>query len=477
MDDDLDPLKLLPRELLPGPGPPPIAPRPAPDPRPAVAAAAASRAAHAHPLLEACARRGWTVGNKRAAAASDKPTHLLLCGGKLRVPPDQADAFLVQYAATVTDDAPAPGVVELKTALFPQFLDLDLTACPAARELAPDLERLLLAVALEAWPRHATDMVLCRVGDAERPGYHVYWPRVVVDSDTALAFRARLVAQLDAQFSGLYGLPWAKIVDDCVFKGNGLRMLFSAKKPPQARVYKPWARYLLGEDGAWTRGAVPDAATPADRLGWLRLLSVRAAPDAERSAPCTLDLLDAKHLKAASALGAAQRRDPAPKLAASLEGKPVADLLACLEPQHAHVAFRDMALWRDGRCATLRTHSKRCGNVVGGEHKSCTVYFMLQRGAQPGDDGTVQQRCFCPCATTDNRKHGLCKTYHGPAMPVPAAVVDAFLGPPRAARPIELLAPPPAAATLRTDPRGLAESICAALSAAPKKKSRSGRRH
>ena len=127
-----------------------------------------------------------------------------------------------------------------------------------------------------------------------------------------------------------------------------------------------------------------------------------------------------------------------PRVKRSLQGKPVDELVACLGPRHADVAFLDMSRG-DRDCVWLRTASKRCGNVSdGGEHKNCTIYFMLTRRG-------VHQRCFCPCDTLDRRVAGLCKDYAGPVMPVPAHVVDAFLGPP----------PPPPLLAVSRPPRHL----------------------
>jgi len=69
-------------------------------------------------------------------------------------------------------------------------------------------------------------------------------------------------------------------------------------------------------------------------------------------------------------------------------------------------------IWYDAK-----TDSRYCLNI-GGNHKSCTVYYRIQKRG-------MNQKCFCRCDTLEGRKSGkTCTEFEGPLIFLPKFLVD-----------------------------------------------------
>lgn len=349
---------------------------------------------------------GWLLPRVTEA----KPTHLLLDGGKARVPDDSAGAFLNAYAIAVVKRV-VPCVVELRTPVFKLFLDLDVkTARRASLDFDAVMRVLQLRVAAffdtgDDPPRAvvcATEPREC--GDNVKAGRHVVWTNVRATTATALAFRAAAVDDLEAALPEACAKPWSTVVDACVFQANGLRMPYSGKGRESSATYAP-RQVWTGEDGEDVAAASGVAAVRR----WVHELSIRtfhadATPlCAGVPVPSPAESPEGLQGTARSLL---EYEDVLPQLDAAL---PV---------QFAGQRFTSVI--KAESCFLLRSSSRYCLNL-GRAHNSCGIYWILSLKG-------VRQGCYCRCDSLEGRKYGMCKDFKSEIWPVPDDVLTAFFG-------------------------------------------------
>lgn len=352
--------------------------------------------------------QGWLLAHDHAQKPT-QPTHLLLDGGKARVPDESAGAFLSAYAIAVVRRVQLC-VVELRTPVFRLFLDLDVTT-PADAPLDFDavmgeLQRCVAAVFEVDGPR----AVVCVTDPREtadgaiKQGRHVVWTNVWATTASALAFRLACVAALEAALPGACCKPWATVVDACVFTSNGLRMPFSAKGRGGASVYVP-ARVWVG-DAAQEDVGEPGGVSEVRR--WVRELSIRAFGVDET----------------AVREGVEVPRDAAPEglCGTTRSLREYGDVLPALDGvlpvQYAGQKFTGVI--KADNCFLLRSSSRYCANL-GRAHNSCGIYWILTLKG-------IRQGCYCRCDTDQGRKYGQCRDFKGEIYRVPDDVLMAFFG-------------------------------------------------
>ena len=177
-------------------------------------------------------------------------THVLMDGGILCVPPEEAQEFYREYIAAVISGTKLY-VVEQKTDVFKFFVDLDYKAPEKLKD--EDLVQFVSVIhqALEtsspcliarARPRAVADGLI-------KSGVHIHWPNLFVTRTQALNLRSKIVLSLTNDFP----FDWDKVIDSSVYGGSGLRMLWSHKKPT-GDPYVPWKSL----DGSQEFSKTPD---------------------------------------------------------------------------------------------------------------------------------------------------------------------------------------------------------------------------
>ena len=220
---------------------------------------------------------GWLLDRRRAEEGA-KPTHLLLDGGKARVPDESAGAFLNAYAIAVVR-GPPPSLVELRTPVFRLFLDLDVRVALDARLEFADVMCILQKRAAAFFAVDLPRAVVCdtepkqQEDGSTKAGRHVVWTNVWASASTALAYRAAVVEDLEAALPDACVKSWAQVVDACVFTSNGLRMPFSAKGRAGSGVYLPAA---VWEGEQLVEAAIGEVRGVSAVRRWVRELSLRA---------------------------------------------------------------------------------------------------------------------------------------------------------------------------------------------------------
>lgn len=241
-------------------------------------------------------------------------------GGILDVPLGDTDTFYVAYIAAVRQDKRVY-VVEQKTDVFRFFVDLDYKAPE------PLDETLLLEVIQKMCEVVPGRCVVARA--PQRPldglvkcGVHIHWPDTHVTRQEALAYRTRILMELD-------GPEWAEFIDASVYGGSGLRMLWSHKKPV-GDPYVPW------EPGTDLTILSPDIES-------LRLFSVRTS----ESRPTVLDTGSHDALE---------------------------QYIQKYIPGHERVRVKRVG--QKGQSKWVQTDSRFCANI-GADHKSNHVWFSV----------------------------------------------------------------------------------------------------
>ena len=191
---------------------------------------------------------------KLKASERRKPTHLLLDGGRMHVPPERAQEFLETYARELSKGTDL-FVVEMKSdPCFFFMSEFDIKLPPGRSMTLSEVERFVKAVQgvmCRAYPLlldedvHAVDVAVstappkdaldCQGRPCVQSGVHLNW-RIVVDLETAWILRAWIVRELDAVLKitdaeGDWPMrdSWVEAYDPCVLKDNGLRMIGSRK--------------------------------------------------------------------------------------------------------------------------------------------------------------------------------------------------------------------------------------------------------
>jgi hypothetical protein len=178
-------------------------------------------------------------------------------GGQLHVPDRDLDDFWRAYLSDLACGKKLY-VVEQKTEKFRFFVDIDYRAENALgdAEALDTCRRVYEAVGgstgrclvARAPPREDKGQV--------KSGMHMHWPDLVVSKSEALSLRTKILLELDEDH-------WTDTIDASVYRGAGLRCLWSLKKGAGG-AYVPWR-------------SVPDgkALNAAPCLDALKLFSVR----------------------------------------------------------------------------------------------------------------------------------------------------------------------------------------------------------
>lgn len=323
------------------------------------------------------------------------PTHLLLDGGKLCVPDDQAGAFINVYFNHILKNEKL-SVVEIKTPIFRLFLDLDIKG--GSVDAGGDASRLFevaRASVADFWEVEDLPKMIVATADPKnletggtKTGYHVHFPDIYTNAPIAMKFRAHLLVNLDIAFEGR-GYAWSDIVDEAVFKGSGLRLLYASKGRGEDRPYSPLS---------------PLATTPRDRRIMVHETSIRAPSAVLTKCRGGEDRIADQpeklgHVVVGRSVSLAAFDDVLPRVQAALpEVYGDHKFTGCFKTEHS---------------VYLKSSARYCHNVER-EHTTSTVYFQISRLG-------VQQRCFC---RKDDRG---CASYASVPYPLAAEVVAEFV--------------------------------------------------
>ncbi len=353
---------------------------------------------------EELAAKQWLL---RAGSTREQPpaTHLFLDQGRAAVPDGMAGVFLNSYTNALLRGETV-SCVELKTSIFKMFFDVDaLVASTQDVDTLYDAFEILNRAAMEFWILPETPrLVVCsappkNVDGGTKHGFHLVWPAIYVNCPIALAFRAHAIELLQESCPTLVN-SWQDILDACVFKSNGLRMVYSAKGA-EGRPYIP-TRFV---DSSGTH-CIKDASV-VEKRAFVHELSLRTFD--QILTPCRNGIEQLAD-EAAYAIGKNRAQGSSVRLEAYAEVLPMvqAALPKCYETQRFVGAFRmEHAFF-------LRSSSRYC-QCVDREHRTSTVYFCITRRG-------VNQRCYC-------RKEETCSTFSSEWYHLSDTIIESFIPP------------------------------------------------
>ncbi len=173
-------------------------------------------------------------------------THFMFDGGKLDISNDH-ETFQMLYSKYIKYKN---CIVERKTDFFRFFIDFDILS-----EEIINLDQYINIIQSTLGSLYKTNELLCIVTGANKnkeitkenkkyikQGFHLHWPGIVVNKETAKCIRKNLIVNLTSVFGKdvKHYDTWEKIIDLCVYENNGLRLVGSDKctMSDGARIYE-----------------------------------------------------------------------------------------------------------------------------------------------------------------------------------------------------------------------------------------------
>lgn len=185
--------------------------------------------------------RNWLAANNCFMRHGDTRviTHLLMNGGKVHVKKRHSDAFHEMSAKDVKEKK-HNFISENRTNNFPMFFDLDfhdVAEIPNARLL--DCVEVIRASVAGFFPDADASILIAETTSKTvqvkgqpyiKTGVHLHFPNLIVNKKRACKIRKGCLQKLENRFGKRNDVdPWHKVLDECVFADNGLRMIGSSK--------------------------------------------------------------------------------------------------------------------------------------------------------------------------------------------------------------------------------------------------------
>jgi len=346
-----------------------------------------------------------------------KPTHLLLDGGRVKINDGLIHTFYKLYAECLDNKIPVH-IVEHKTHLFKFFSDLDfINETEMTQETLISIIHIIQE-ALYYMFEHNHNVIVCTTEkkivikdtvEYIKQGVHLHWPTLVVNTENALLIRELIIHKLKTTFGERDSInKWEDVVDLCVYKTNGIRMVGSSKCSynrsngktefiDDKRIYKPTIildchkQCLDVELETLLNNTYNMVVATSIRLTDGELTKIVNIPE-------FLKLPQSNECEECEDQESTSKRVSS----SSLVYQEIVRFF------RIHVKNYDAddikkILNFDDKVYIILTRSKYCQNIDR-SHNSCQIYFKLTK------DG-ICQKCHCICNTMAGRKYGFCKDY------------------------------------------------------------------
>jgi hypothetical protein len=366
-------------------------------------------------------RRGWI---KRFD--NNPATHLLLDGGALCVSDSEHSKFLnVLFSATLRGETVC--VVEQKTPVFNLFFDIDAQYPGSGRDHNIEQAERDLSLWIYDFIFHrfydvgeggSRRMIACLAPPKKRQssdgsptgslkcGMHLYFPGICTNSRIAMECRRRMVEALEDLAPDTIGVSplnsWKDVVDEAVFKGSGLRTVFSHKGKHEKRAYVP--RWVVEEGRGLCE--LPRPLSPEAQRDFIHECSIRVFHHS--LTPCVggeHTQADNEHEHHEGGHGVTGKST---SIQVYSEALPV--LVSRLPVQYRKISF--VRAFVSTHAVYLKSTCKYCLNV-GREHNTSTIYVQVTK-----QGATV--RCYC------RKEEYHCASYKSPVIDLPKETLHFF---------------------------------------------------
>jgi hypothetical protein len=177
----------------------------------------------------------WFYSTGKIVTDNSLTTHYSMEGFKLNLSEDY-DTFQELYAKNIKFKN---CLVEKKTDFFRFFIDFDVLS-----EIIIDEEPYLKCIQEVIFNIYNIKDLKCisTIPDKNieiikdnkkfiKQGFHFHWPDLIVDVETAIKIRSNILVSIKTVFGKVehFDNDWEKIIDKCVYKKNGLRLIGSDK--------------------------------------------------------------------------------------------------------------------------------------------------------------------------------------------------------------------------------------------------------
>lgn len=177
----------------------------------------------------------FSTGKIVTDSTKQEVTHFMFDGGKLDISSDH-ETFQLMYSKYIDHKN---CIVERKTEFFKFFVDFDVLS-----EEIINIHEYIIVIQGTLSNLYKNNDLLCIVTGADKnkelhksdkvylkQGFHLHWPNLIVNKETAKCIRKNLIVNLTNVFgkNEKHYDTWEKIVDKCVYENNGLRLIGSDK--------------------------------------------------------------------------------------------------------------------------------------------------------------------------------------------------------------------------------------------------------
>lgn len=375
-----------------------------------------------------------------------KPTHLKLNGGKFIIPNNKINKFYKLYAKDIDNDI-KHYICEIKSETYKLFMDVDLLD---NEELTDDrilkYSRLIHEVVVHYYGHINPYVIVCTTTPKPvshndynyiKTGIHLIWPDIITSSEHVFWLRDAIIQYLrmNEPDRELYD-PWEKVIDEHVYKQNGLRMIYSNKMAFCKICKKTDTCSLCNKTGKYHEGRpyIPyriinnnnEITIPKyNKLEAIKITSITTDKNVTEflhKHPSWLDKTDIQKFKHQKRKLGEEDNEGSMKLNFRKKLSTDTEVVKLLQqfvnrniPNYNDVKLIDMHGCGNNDYYVIRTDSSYCMNLER-EHKSNTIYFYV-------DKHSIYQKCFCNCETIINRKYGVCKDYRSSPYKLPLNIL------------------------------------------------------
>jgi len=373
-------------------------------------------------------------------------SHLLFKGGHVYLPKTHEETFIKKYAYDMSLNRKLY-FIETRPEIFKYMIDYDIADDHFwSYDEILSLSMETVKIVNEFYPTSQFSSIVCAAnkekvkGSEIHTGIHLHWPKLYVIAEVALMLRKAILQKLELSrpLKTTSQKSWVTMLDDCIYKKNGFRMVGSDKydkvlKQSENRIYEPIA--VIGYNHANDPNdpnvdVITTLKKHLERLkknpvDLIKETSTRYVPESFilSNSQGMMPTLPTWYQNDMTIIKKTSNKSSKSSITTAInDPNSILKWVLFLIHKHMPVYKQYPNLIREilrypsieknivGNILII-TNTKYCTNLDR-EHGSCGIYFHISpRG--------LSQKCLCPCENLKGRKHGLCKNYRSEIFSLP----------------------------------------------------------